>query len=682
MAAAFQETDEQQQRDVLRDALQPGDDRENAALVYMRAFDELIQLGDGFQDDWMRIMEHIEEQPGPASYQTREVADLLERGSRALQLAHEASALDYADFGPNVEDGYMTLVPHLAPMRELSRLLSLESNMRRANGESTSSADSLAALMNLSRHSASDGMVINSLVGLSCAQQGFDSIEDAIARGDLDQASAKIALGGFDAKNPDPFQFARSMGSELESLEATMLSLNYDAAEFAEMFGTFTDGEKNGTIELIRNLDEEEFAEQLELARPGFELAQTAFLEEDPEKAKKAIAELEEDLLAGEYGLLAEIVMPSYDLLLDRKIQADNQIRRYTSILEKIAGGADPANFANAAVLYEQAFPYLARITKSDQELLDMIRKIVAVTGSCDDIPDAMLDEARGALEQAAPIIGILRGAAKFERCEWKADIVAERRGEVIPFGEWVRPMRAAIRLLLAEAAMISCLDEDDVEEDSSDLIRSLADAFAVSVHLGDGSHLAGSVASAAAATELMELARAVLPGRSCSVESRDLLDRRLARIAGNDPLGWSAAREATLRPPFFRVIMGFGLRNPIDAERLARNWNTERLAAIAFLAAARKVDEETPARPSFPGDDGLGELFGISDIIELDDKETALLGTPRTRLIELLEVVDRIEPIRTNHWQSRGNDSLAELAELVGKLHVDDPVDTDSAVR
>ena len=112
--------------------------------------------------------------------------------------------------------------------------------------------------------------------------------------------------------------------------------------------------------------------------------------------------------------------MTDFDRLLKSKIQFEETLAEYRRIMGAIASGENPDNFANAAILYAQAFPYLARINETDQEILEMVRKIVSVTGSCDAIPKAMLDEIRGLLEQSAPALSILHRAARFEQCNWE----------------------------------------------------------------------------------------------------------------------------------------------------------------------------------------------------------------------------------------------------------------------
>ena len=164
----------------------------------------MIEAGDVDDADWERLWSEQDRRPGPSSYRSKAAERLLERNAEILRMAHEATRRRYTDFGLNTDDGFMTSLPHLAPMRQLSRLMELEANNHRANGRLVRSADTLSSLLRLSTQTASDGMTINSLVGIATMNSAFNSLEEALARGEFDSAGAALMLEGFDAKDPDP----------------------------------------------------------------------------------------------------------------------------------------------------------------------------------------------------------------------------------------------------------------------------------------------------------------------------------------------------------------------------------------------------------------------------------------------------------------------------------------------
>jgi len=665
----------QEARDSLGRALEPREDRNNSALLYREIFGAMIEAGDADDEDWELFWSERERRPGPSSYRSEAAERLLERNAEILRMAHDATRRRYTDFGLNIEDGFLTPLPHLGPMRQLSRLMELEANNHRANGRLARSAEALSSLLRLSSQTASDGMTINSLVGIATMNSAFDSLEEALARGEFDAAGATIMLDGFDAEDPDPFNIGIAVASEFEHLERTIVGMEETGTEFAEMFDWSGDTAEDSGVGGVRDMDRDAILAGLDACEEGFRLGVQAMEEGDPERARRLVRELEDGIDDGRYGPLASLVMPSYGLLLETKIRANEHRIRYDGILRQIASGTDPGSFGNAALLYEEAFPLLERIEREKQELIDMIRDIVTVTGSCDAIPEQMMRDLRAHLENSAGVIDLLRKAARLRRCEWREDENARRNGVIIPHGRWVRPMRAGIRLLLSNAGMLACLaDSDDDHADLDSMVACLiADALSIAMHLGDGSHLMSSAAAAASMSEVVDFAESVLRERDIDVDAVELLEGRFARFDAADPLGWRSAREAMLRREFHAILMRHGMRRRTDAVNLARNWNSERLAAVAFY---RSMQE--PAKGGLPGivPTESGDLFDMEDVLFLDEAKLKILARPHRRLIELLEMVDSTEPVPTSRLQAVGTGSLDRMSELIDALA--DPVRED----
>lgn len=662
------------QLESLRESLNPGDDDRNAANLYQTALEELIRTGDYGNEDWEEVWDAVERYPGPGAYQSAAVRRILGHNASAIEHAKRASRLETADFGINTDAGMMTPLPHLNYMRRLSRLMTLQADMERSNGRMNDAAGTMSALMQMSSHAASDGIAICSLVSMAGIQSGFESISDAIARGQLDAESARIMLDGFDFESDDPLCFKDLGYAEIEMLENTIAQFDDPGPQLAAEMDWLVDEEIGDTP--LTSMSPEEVDELLEQARPGFELGARALAEDDPDKAMAMMAEFHSQFEAGDFGLLAQLFMTDFDRLLKSKIQFEEKLAEYRRIMGAIASGENPDNFANAAILYAQAFPYLARINETDQEILEMVRKIVSVTGSCDAIPKAMLDEIRGLLEQSASALSILHRAARFEQCNWEYADLAEDYELVIPLGEWVRPMRAAFRLLLADAALAVCLA--DANGDDSNVARAIADALAVALHLGDGTHLMSSVVSAASLEELVSMAESTLAGRALVAGDKALLADRFARLDGGDPLGWKAARTAMLRKSTHEILMRYGLDDPEDASQLASNWDNERLASIAYYQD--QVDPTKPEHlPPFPRNEDRGELYAIDDVVEIDDESHQRLGSAHRRLIELLQILDTEQPIDTNRWAARGNDAISRFDGLMDEIEVKNTENSDS---
>jgi hypothetical protein len=226
------------------EALLPTDDRFNAALAYRKAFDLLAGIPD-LSELTDTVYAQMESDPSRAVYQGTAVRRLLEVSSEAIELARLGANLKYAEFGTDRAQGFNMLMPHISTMRNLSRLMTIQSRAMRANGHSEESADVVADLLRMSRHAASDDVLIGSLVGVSCATLAFESIEDAVARGELDPMSAQRLLSGLDADTEDQFSFANAIESEYGLLIDSITEMEDPGFELGEMAET---GQNNADV--------------------------------------------------------------------------------------------------------------------------------------------------------------------------------------------------------------------------------------------------------------------------------------------------------------------------------------------------------------------------------------------------------------------------------------------------
>lgn len=645
------------------EALLPTDDRENGAIAYRHAFDLLAEI-QGLDDQVIALLDRIEHEPGRAYYHDPETQRLLELSAPAIEYARLGSNLGYAEFGIDRDQGINALMPHLSPMRQLSRLMMIQSNALRATGSADEAAAIVADMLRLSRHVSSDEVLVGSLVGVSCASMGYDAIEDAVARGEIDSESAQILLSSLDSDKVDQFSFADAIESEYELMTNTISDMDDPGSELFDLLTTFSDDED---LDGLQGIDEDMFEDSIALMEPAYAHAADAFRETDPDKARAAVKELEIAVQSGEYGELARLIMPSLSMALEAKLRSDMQIERYETMLRAIASGVDPAEFANAAVIYEPAFRYLRRIRAHDQELMEMIRQVVAVTGSCEALPKRMVGQIQSTLEESAQVVMMLRKAASYRRCSWKRAERARQYGRIIPEGEWVRPMRAAARLLMADAALSACMAEAGVEGSEDQLARSLADALAVTLHLADGSHLFGQVVAAGTLVELADLIETIAGKGLLTNEGRDLLRERLARIDGGDPLGWSSAREGMMQPQLFGVVASFGMRDESDALRLVRNWSLDRLVALGFVERSHD-EEEFGFSLEIDGPDA-GSFFSVEELISANEEELGRFKGHHQRLIDLLALVDTTQPVEADLWKANSMGALERISRAASSI-------------
>ena len=226
--------------------------------------------------------------------------------------------------------------------------------------------------------------------------------------------------------------------------------------------------------------------------------------------------------------------------------------------------------------------------------------------------------------------------------------------------------MRAGIRLLLSNAAMLACLADttDDREELDSKVIELIADALSIAIHLGDGSHLMSSAAASASMAEVVDFAENTLRDRSVGEEAIDLLEERshdsTPESRAGVPPGTRCSGGVPHDPDAARIEEAFGRGE-------SRRQLELRTAGIRGLLSLDAGTPEGGLPDIVPAE--YGDLFSMEDVIFLDEAKLEILARPHRRLIELLEMVDVTEPVPTSRLQALGDTSLARMSELIDTL-------------
>ena len=515
------------------EALHPTDEPGNAAILYRRAFDLLAAEGsDG-------ALIHLENQVirqswevgfTPGIFQSESARELVARTEEVLAMTRLAANLEYAEFGIDREQGYDLRIPHFSPMRHLVRLMDVHARVLRANGQLSDAAELTADQLRMSRHASSDQLLIGSFVGSACAFRTYESIEHALAHGELDADAARIMLKGLEADTHDPYRFAEAMAGEYDLLLAGM----DDPAKALEEYQRLSSAGDDSLA--LEEYDDETLIEMVDQLGPAYELASTAFMENDLKQARAVFEELWVGSGSGAYGELGGVLVNALERAIAAKFIHDEKVAGFEETLRAIASGEDPDRHANAAIIYQTAFIHLRRIDEQDQEMLDMVRRVVAATGSCEALPDTVLEDVRTMIQESAPLVRMLGRAARSTHCTWELVEWSELLGRVIGEGEWVRPMRAAARLLLADAALALCREQGAGAGQRQRAAGSLADALAIILHLADGSHLFGEVVASATLHELADLLEATVENGILDRDGIERVEQRFARINGTDP--------------------------------------------------------------------------------------------------------------------------------------------------
>lgn len=152
----------------------------NAALAYQRVARML-----GGDEAWSEQKEHCAEwlELPLDEFPPEALRPLLLRQRNHLDELVKATRLEQCDWGiPVREEGFSALLPHLAEMRDVARLLSLQIRVLVAEGNYDEALRRLRAGMTLAQHVANGELLIEGLVGVAIANTMLDRIEEMLSQ--------------------------------------------------------------------------------------------------------------------------------------------------------------------------------------------------------------------------------------------------------------------------------------------------------------------------------------------------------------------------------------------------------------------------------------------------------------------------------------------------------------------
>jgi len=110
------------------------------------------------------------------------VAEYLSDNAEALRLLHQASAMKLCRYPIDLTKGATTLLPHLNPLRQASRLLSLEAMEQTEEQRPQQAVESVVASLNVSRSLNHEPTLISYLVHVACQGICLESLQRVLNR--------------------------------------------------------------------------------------------------------------------------------------------------------------------------------------------------------------------------------------------------------------------------------------------------------------------------------------------------------------------------------------------------------------------------------------------------------------------------------------------------------------------
>ena len=310
----------------------------NAALDYWRLMTVEPQVDETAErvGDVLRLM-HPGEDSGEASIERPEA--LLPAGELHQALAELSDFLDdldratrepSCDFEVRYEDGYAALLPHLAGMRKLGRLLVIDARRHALEGNTLLAAERLAASMRLARHASGDQILISSLVSAAIADKAILEAHWLLDRTG-DAADVRRVLREALTRLPpsDPYRVKAALKRERDLVAqlARQFRGPTAGADFAEVFVLPDDP----TEAQIRGMDAQAFRAAVDRAVDSFDPVLEAW---DGANAPEELQAIAERIRSGEFGWVAMAVVPAFGRSYERNKTAVAQVDRLRERVE------------------------------------------------------------------------------------------------------------------------------------------------------------------------------------------------------------------------------------------------------------------------------------------------------------------------------------------------------------
>ena len=655
---------------------------EARAQAPTNAADEYDRLG--------RMMQEFEGDPdGPwQDADGRSAQGFLDRGEidarmqrwldRARPLAGDlirATRLAY-DRPLDRSQGFSLLLPHYASQRAIVRGLDtlMVDAMRR---EPAMFVQLLEAQATITERSAEDGLLISSLVAMSCGEKSRARLADMVDRGLID---AELARGALNAVGLISDKDALRLGGAVES-EHGMLALEIDriseaegddrARRIDELMGLA--GQSDATASAAFDDDSlAAFPAQLDALRD----ASRALVDAPTrEAAAKAAAELDAAVASGAYGDILKALAPAIGNVIDRAWRYDADWSAVRTDLTALADGTkSPEDLMDASIHYLRAAGAAQQLRAPEQAEFDALR----LAG--DLLEPALRSTGTSLLArvQASITAEVYRGS---QLGRLRLDDRPRAARPVLWNGGFVRAtqpgIHGAVRTMLAAAisddavpaAVPPAAPSATPPSAKPPIATPVATpqelavaAVRVAAHYASTEQFGHSLAALAMLTDAADAIEHLRARDRFDAAGKALLSKALARLAPDDPIGLARATAAERLP--LRTVFA-------DEKRVAQLTAGE----VAFLVAAlAKPDAPLAAADCDCPDHGpLLDMRGWFDATAL-----AKLGAAREHLASRL---DRARDGATARAAARNGDGPARIpgSPLEG-LDVTPPFDADRA--
>ena len=559
-------------------------DRDNAAFWYQRAIDRVAPT-DYWGTGWT---------PGSSFKLTQRDRAVLRRLRPAFEDVVRGSQQDYCDFGLDHSEGFDLMLPHLSGMRRAAKTMSDAAMVRYVLGDTRTATRYYSAIYRMADHLRDDRTLISTLVGNALFQFADDKVQFLIDRGALSLAEYQIistALTEYDAR--DPFGYVSAIRVEstvfMDSVEQR---IREDGPESLLPYLYYEEDEEENSAsdQVAESLASRSTDEEIRDLKNVSLAYADAFADEDLDAGRQRMNTLTEELDAGEHGVLARLLLPSYTRAHEQMQRGHKAVEARTAILRKVVEGEiDPATLMNAAVVYMQAAEQLNELTDEQCRLL---RDCVENTFDGNDKRIGV------ALNDAKNALAALHRAARLERCDFEY-LRMQRFYSVYFDHDYVAAMHEL--LIVARAAALLSLHQNRGDAAASEIETILRTV----THLSEDVTLSTPLVAFDSLESIAEITTDAFDDRRLTESHRELLASAIKNLNPRDPCGHRRALEsARYHQERWLETDWIGGRlpkiQPPDSANTVSGWSPERVLAMSILLG-EEVETESIDTPEGP---------------------------------------------------------------------------------
>jgi hypothetical protein len=246
----------------------------------------------------------------------------------------EAANASSADWGIRVDQGIGALLPHLGKLRASSRVLRVDARRLVVANDPVGAMERVAAILRMRRHVENDAVIISALVGQAITLFGIDEATLIIKANPENKEVRAIAIKALkDLPTVDPFGVRQSVVNErtffVGWLRTTFASSEWKAG-VQSLFPADAGAAEQPMVNLILAMDQAALLQQLE----QFDAAYGRMIEAwDSPNAEQALESVSADLVAGKFGLVAQVMAPALVKTRKQNQDAEERVRTFRELL-------------------------------------------------------------------------------------------------------------------------------------------------------------------------------------------------------------------------------------------------------------------------------------------------------------------------------------------------------------